>query len=66
MTVHKTDDDLKPPKKDGPELVNIDAEDKAEVEAIKKNYPTARAIEKLASGSFAVRFRRKATKYLKR
>lgn len=36
------------------------------METLKANYPHAREIERLPSGNYAVRFRRKSTKYVKR
>jgi len=65
VTVHKTDEDLREPKVEGP-LVKGEDLDKDIVAKLKKNYPKAREIEKLASGAYAVRFRRKATVYWKR
>lgn len=69
MTVHKTDEDLKPAK-EGPELLNAEAADPT-VKALLKRWPKAKNIEKLPSGVYAVRFRAKKgertprAKYLK-
>ena len=63
MTFKKTDEDLKPPRDSGPEVIgDVDAKTLATLRA---NYPTARAFELLPSGSVAVRFRRKKAVYIK-
>ena len=63
MTVRKTDEDLNPtPPKNGPEVLGENL-DKDTVEALKRGYPNARQIEKLASGNYAIRFMRKPTIY---
>lgn len=62
MTVKKTDADFEAPKPEGPALINADKDD-ATVKALLKNYPKARQIEKLASGTFKVSFRRKGPVY---
>lgn len=64
MTVKKTDEDLKP-KADGPEIIGADDNDET-VKQLRKNYPKARQIEKLASGNYAVRFRNRKPVYKKR
>lgn len=59
MTVKKTDADLAPEvERKGPELINVPASDET-AKALLKNYPHAKQIEKLASGTFAIRFRKK-------
>lgn len=57
MTVHKTDEDLKPAK-EGPEYINVEASDPS-VKVLVKRFPKAKNIEKLPSGVYAVRFRKK-------
>lgn len=61
MTSRKTEDDLKPAKSDGPEILGEGLDDKI-VEQLKKNYPRARQIERLPSGNYAIRFRSKNKK----
>lgn len=59
MTVKKTDADLAPEvERKGPELIGATRDDET-VKALLKSYPHAKMIEKLASGTFAVRFRKK-------
>lgn len=64
MTVLKTEADLKEPGAPRPKLINTEATDES-VKALKARYPHAREIEKLPSGTYAVRFMKKRTKYLK-
>jgi len=61
VTSRKTDEDLAPPKREGPEIKGQDLDEKV-IAQLKKNYPKAREIEKLPSGNYAVRFRRKNQK----
>jgi hypothetical protein len=63
VTVHKSEDDLKPAK-EGPELINAKDSDET-VKALVKKFPKAKNIEKLPSGVYAVRFHKKRAKYLK-
>ncbi|SKA17690.1 hypothetical protein SAMN02745126_04000 [Enhydrobacter aerosaccus] len=66
MTVSKTDEDLNPrvTAKKGPELINTEATD-PQVKALLARYPKAKNIERLPSGSFAVRFLKKRNVYIK-
>lgn len=61
MTSRKTDEDLKPQKMNGPEILGEGVDEKV-VDQLKKAYPKARQIERLASGNYAVRFRIKGKK----
>lgn len=60
MTFPKTEEDLKgDAKSSGPEIKG-DNVDKEIIAALKKSYPKAKEIEKLPSGSYAVRLRVKS------